>query len=298
MAEASITAYIDALFGGINLQIFNTPIDLFIEDFLNENYHELKPFQFISLYGLVTEGKNAVTDKRATEFVPKEIISASKVLNLVSALHFKDLFGFDLIAKFNALPFELKEAKRMYDEFLEYRKDKKAGEEYELVQHWGDDLKLNKYFELMDEEEYRTNRTNIDSLLTSIEADPFGLESNKKFRAKQMETFQESAQKIGLNMAVVLFMVDAMQVFDKMSAEKIKATAFEIAMLGTQGINPSSGNNYKLSNIPKKDFSGYHLLAFYYVSWAIAIPEMLAQLQLPYDKEYEMAKQMFDGGMK
>lgn len=279
-------------------KIFNTPIDLFIEDFLNENYHELKPFQFISLYGLVTEGKNAVTDKRATQFVPKEIISASKVLNLVNALHFKDLFGLDLISKFNALPSELKEANRLYDEFLEYRKDKNAGEEYELVQHWGDDLKLNKYFELIDEEEYRNNRTNIEGLLSSIEADPFGLESNKKFKEKEMKTFQESAQKIGLNMAVVMFMVDAMQVFNKMCVEKIKATALEIAMLGTQGINPSAGNNYKLSNIPKKDFSGYHLLAYYYVSWSIAIPEMLSQLNLPYDKEYEMAKQMFEGGMK
>lgn len=208
------------------------------------------------------------------------------------------MFGLDLISKFNALPSELKEANRLYDEFVEYRKDRNAGEEYELVQHWGDDLKLNKYFELIDEEEYRNNRTNIEGLLSAIEADPFGLESNKKFKEKEMKIFQESAQKIGLNMAVVMFMVDAMQVFDKMSAEKIKATALEIAMLGTQGINPESGNNYNLSNIPKKDFSGYHLLAYYYVSWSIAIPEMLPELNLPYDKEFEMAKQMFEGGMK
>lgn len=84
-------------------------------------------------------------------------------------------------------------------------------------------------------------------------------------------------------MAVVMFMVDAMQQFKKMSPEKIKATALEIAMLGTQGINPAKGNNYKLSNIPNKDFSGFHLSAYYYVSWAIAIPEMLSETNLPYD---------------
>ena len=294
--EASVTGYINALFEGINRQIFNAPIDLFIEDFLYENYHELKPFQFISLYGLVTQGKNAVTDKRATEFVPKEILSVSKMLNLVSALHFKDLFGFDLIAKFNALPFEVKEANRLYAEFLEYRKDRTAGEEYELVQHWGDDLKLNTYFELINEEEFRNNRTDIEGLLSSIEADPFGLESNKRHKEKEMKTFQEKAQEVGLNMAVVMFMVDAMQVFSKMSAEKIKATALEIAMLGTQGINPAPGNNYKLSNIPKKDFSGYNLLAFYYVSWAMAIPEKVDELNLSYEKEYEMALKMNGGG--
>ena len=41
--------------------------------------------------------------------------------------------------------------------------------------------------------------------------------------------------------------------------------------------------------MPGKTFSGYHLLAYYYVSWKLAIPEMLAQLQLPYDAEYEVA---------
>jgi hypothetical protein len=158
-------------------------------------------------------------------------------------------------------------------------------------------LKLNKYFELINEEEYR-KRTNINGLLKSIEDDPFDLESNKKFKEKEMKIFQDKAKKNGLNMAVVMFMIDAIQVFDEMGTEKVKAIAMEIAMLGRQGINPSLGNNYKLSNIPNKDFTGYHLLAYYYVSWAIAIPEMLAQLQLPYEKEFEMAKQMNDAEME
>lgn len=49
---------------------------------------------------------------------------------------------------------------------------------------------------------------------------------------------------------------------------------------------------------PKKDgysqnksFTGYQSLAYYYVSWATAISEMLAQLQMPFDK-YELDKQM------
>jgi hypothetical protein len=71
---------------------------------------------------------------------------------------------------------------------------------------------------------------------------------------------------------------------------KVKEIALEIAMVGTQGINPATGNNYKLSNIPNKDFSGYHLLAYYYVSWMLAIPEMVDKLNLPYTKEYEMAQ--------
>jgi len=41
-----------------------------------------------------------------------------------------------------------------------------------------------------------------------------------------------------------------------------------------------------------KTFTGYQALAYYYLSWAIAIPEMLAHLQMPFDKEYELANQM------
>jgi hypothetical protein len=39
--------------------------------------------------------------------------------------------------------------------------------------------------------------------------------------------------------------------------------------------------------MPDKTFSGYHILAYFYVSWAIAMPEVLHELQLPFDKEYE-----------
>ena len=35
---------------------------------------------------------------------------------------------------------------------------------------------------------------------------------------------------------------------------------------------------------------GYKALAYYYVSWALAMPEHLAELQLPFEKEYEVAK--------
>jgi hypothetical protein len=38
--------------------------------------------------------------------------------------------------------------------FIEYRKDTKSGEEYVLVENWGEDLELQDYFELLDEKNY------------------------------------------------------------------------------------------------------------------------------------------------
>ena len=65
--------------------------------------------------------------------------------------------------------------------------------------------------------------------------------------------------------------------------------AFEIAMLGTQGLAPEK-TGYKLSSIKGKEFSGYHIMAYYYVSWALAIPDQVHSLGLGFEKEYEMAK--------
>ncbi len=289
--ENSLTGFVTALFHGINLQTYNAPIDLFIEDFLFNNFRELRPFQFISLYRLATEYKNSVNNKQVRSITPKDILYASKVLNLVFVIHFKELFGVDLIAQFIPTPNEIRKANEFFNEFKEYQNDRKPGEEYELVQHWAEDLKLNHYFDLIDEDAFRQMK-NTTSLLDKIENDPFDMESDELFKQSEMEKFTTSQKAVGMNMAVVMFMIDALKYFSDKSNEKTKKIALEIGMLGTQGIAPDGGRKYKLANIPGKDFSGYHLLAYYYVSWSLAIPEMLKELRLPYDNEYRMALKM------
>ncbi|HRH57274.1 MAG TPA: hypothetical protein PLS10_06455, partial [Chitinophagales bacterium] len=272
ISEKSISDYCSNLFEGMNRQIFNTPIDLFIEDFLYNEFAELRPFQFISLYNMLQEGLKAVTDKKIVELSPKDIISKSKVYNLVNAIQFKELFGFDFIKDFNATPIELKLATDFHEEYLQYKDDKEPAEEYELVLHWAEDLKLDKNFELVNEHEYRTKRTDIDNLLSSIEKDPYDLESKDPYKQREMDKFQKSQEQIGINMAVAMFMVDALQFFDAMPQEEIKKIAIEIAMQGTQGYRPDK-DNYRINSIKDKTFSGYHILAYYYVSWSLAIPE-------------------------
>ena len=289
--EKSISDYCNGVFDGINRQIFNTPIDLFIENFLFNEFSELRPFQFLSLYTMLQEGLKAVTDKKVVDISPKDVISKSKIYNMVNAYQFKALFGFDFIKDFQATPAEMKTANDFYQEYLEYKDDKAPAEEYELVLHWAEDLKLDKNFELVNEVEYRTKRTDIDNMLTSIEIDPYDLESKDPYKAREMDKFQKSQKAAGINMAVVMFMVDALQYFERLPSAQIKKIAFEIAMLGTQGFRPD-GDGYRVNSIQDKTFSGYHILAYYYVSWALAIPEMLSQLNLPYNEEYNMAVTM------
>ncbi|MEI7676407.1 MAG: tetratricopeptide repeat protein [Bacteroidales bacterium] len=287
LSDEIIADFVNGMFDGINTQIFNAPIDLFIEADLHEQFSELRPFQFLSLYRFVNEGLDSVTNSNIVELSPKEVLMANKVLNIVTAMQLKELYGLDLINEFKATKSEIELAKELYTEFQEYKIDRKAGEEYELIRHWAQDLKLDKYSTVELESKFR-KKTDFDSLLTNIENDPFGVEEPDPAKEREMNQFLESQKEIGLNMAVVVYMIDAMRFFKDKTKESVKQIAMEIAMQGTQGYNPE-GKQYQLKTIPDKIFSGYQILAYYYVSWAIAIPDMLSQLQLPFDEEYQLA---------
>ena len=123
--------------------------------------------------------------------------------------------------------------------------------------------------------------------MDTLKKDPFGVEEKDPIKELEMKRFIDSQKKLGINMAVVMFMVEALNYFKNFSKDEVKKIAFEIAMQGTQGYNPD--NNYKLNSIPNISFTGYQILAYYYVSWSIAIPEAVKELQLPFDEEYKLA---------
>jgi len=298
-SEESIARYTSDLFDGLNRQVFNAPVDLFIEWDMYHEHSDIRPFQFLSLAALVEEALQATTDKRIVELTPPDVLSKSKVYNLTLAMLYAELYGVDRVPEFKASPQELKQGQGFYDEFKEYREDRQPAEEYEVIRHWAEDLKLTPFFALVKENEHRNgmqesapaaNGPSLEEQLSAIEHDPLDRFKNDPEKAQEMRTFLEGQKALGLNMAVAMFMVDALQYFADKPKQAIKDTAFEIAMLGTQGIHPEK-KGYRLSHVPGKTFSGYHLLAYYYVSWKLAIPEMLAQLQLPYDAEYEVALQ-------
>jgi hypothetical protein len=284
-----VDGLINSLFNGLNSQIFNAPIDLFIEDLIYKNHKTIRPVQFISLYNLISEGVKATTDKNIISMMPKDIISKSKILNLVNAMHFKDISGIDLVQKFKSNKFERIQAEKFYDEFLEYRKDKEPAEEYEIIKHWGEDMDVDDMFHLKHE---NTNTSTLDEVIDGINKDPYGLnESEENYKIEKRKQFIDSHSGDDLNTAVVMYMISALEFFENKNKESIKTIAFEFGTLGMAGINPKK-DNYEVPSVKKK-MTGYETLSYYYVSWAIGIPEMLSELGMPFKKEYELAKSTF-----
>ena len=291
--ENEISIYSNGLFDGVNLQVYNAPIDLFIENFLYNEFSELRPYQFVSLYNLLEVALRAVTEKDIVEITPKDILSKNKIYNIVSALQFNDLYGIDLTADFKPSKAELSEAIDFYTEFLEYKDDRQPAEEYELLQHWADDLELNSYFQLVDEAEFHSDNVaekTMQSMFDKINSQPSQATEDKE---TEMRRFLATQQANGTNADVVIYMVEALNYFEKLPVETIKTLAVKIALQGAQGYDPLK--QYTLEAFPGQVFSGYQILAYYYVSFALALPDVLMELKLPYHEEYLLAKGMKNG---
>ena len=289
--KESVDKFLGSLFDGINNQIFNTPIDLFIEDIIYTRFTKMRPIQYLSLLRLTNEGLVATTRKDIVDNVPKSVLTSSKIYNLVNAFHFRTLFNINLVDEFKATKLELNTAKSLYQEFNEYRNDKKGGEEYEIIQHWAEDLKLDSYFNLIPEEERK--RKTVDEVVDEINDDPYGLNDQDPSKDRKMKKFLDEHSGDDINNAVVMFMIDALNYFKNFQKEEVKKIAFELATIGMTGIDPKK-NGYSVPSIPNSSFSGYKTLSYYYVSWALAIPEMLNSLNMPFDEEYDLANKMIN----
>lgn len=288
--EAKVNNLMEMFFSGVNGQIFNTPIDLFIEDRIYNRFKHLRPLQFMSLYTIIKQGIEANTRPDIIKITPSKVLSTSITYNLVSAMHFRDLFGVDFIADHKPKKSEVEKAAEFYEEFQDYRHEKEPGEEYNLVQFWAEDLKADSYFELIDEQ---AQSRSAESVLDGIEKDPYGLDEEDPSKERKMKQFIEAHGDKDTNVAVAMHMVSALQYFSDLSITEVKKIAMELAQVGMTGIDPKK-DGYNIPSIKGSSFSGYKTLAYYYVSWAIAIPEMLPQLQMPFDREYELAKEMVE----
>ena len=290
LSHETVNIYMEMLADGINLQAYNTPIDLFIEQLLYNEFPELHPWQFISLANLIETGIQAVTDKKVLELTPAALVTKTRVYNLVNAMQFRDLYGADRVMEHQPSKAELKQAETFYNEYIDYRDDREPGEEYELVQHWAEDLQLDVYFELLGEIQYR-RRANPQQMFEALEEDPLGLNDNDPVKNREQQKFDNWHQNIELNMAVVYYMVAARQYLEKLTPAELNRVAYDIAMQGTQGFSPAK-EGYTVPSIPEKTFTGTQILAWFYASWALAKPEQVEQLGLNFSKEWEMAKQM------
>lgn len=297
---AELDKVLYGLADGLGLQLMNCPLDLFVENLIYANYQIARPIQMLSLFHMEQDNINAVKQAAANGFFPKEIIYANKVMNIVTSMHFKDLYGINLIGQYRPTKQELEHAKDLYDEFKAYLDTYKAGDEYEMVEYFVQSFNMEDLIEIIDESQVSAGMKadlSMENDLKDLAGEALSAEDVDAANAQFALDHQDGGNPTE-TMMMSMYMLGAMEYFDSLERRDVHRIALEIAMVGVTGIHPKK--KYSIKSIPDKEFGGYELLAYYYVSWARAIPEKLSQLGLPFSKAYETALQMYNAkhGMK
>lgn len=279
---------------GIGTQLSSCPLDLFVEHMMYTNYSIMRPIQMLSLFHLEEVNIDAIRKGEQGGIFPSEIVRASKVMNIVTCLHFKDLYGFNLINQYKPTKAEYNQALDLYEEFKAYLNTYQKGDEYEMMEYFVQSFNMEDFLEIVDEntlikkdnhEDY-TLYDEIDRRLADAPSEEDVDVSNAQFALNH----QDGADPME-TMMMSMYMLSAMQYFDKLTHEDVKKIAFEIATVGINGISPDK--IYSIKSIPDKDFGGYEFLAYYYVSWAREFPDALDKIGLPFNKAYETALEMY-----
>lgn len=285
---------IAGLADGLGLQLMNCPLDLMVEHMIYTGYQIARPIQLLSLFHMEQDNIKAVTQAAQNGFFPKEIVYANKVMNMVTSMHFKDMYGINLIGQYHPTKQEFEHAKDLYEEFKAYVDTYKAGDEYEMLEYFVQSFNMEDLVDIIDESQV-TSKMKAD---LSMKGDLKDLAEN----ALSEEDADVANAQFALNhqdgadptetMMMSMYMLGAMEYFDTLEPHDVHRIAIEIAMVGVTGIHPKK--KYSIKSIPDKEFGGYQFLAYYYVSWARAIPEKLEHLGLPFSKAYESAMQMYN----
>ena len=291
---SELNKVIFGLADGLGLQLMNCPLDLLVEHLIYKDYLIARPIQMLSLFHMEQDNINAVKQAAQNGFFPKEIVYANKVMNIVTSMHFKDMYGINLIGQYHPTKQEYEHAKDLYDEFKAYLDTYKAGEEYEMLEYFVQSFNMEDLVEIIDEEEVTAKMKadlSMKSDLKDLAEEALSEEDADAANAQFALNHQDGADPTE-TMMMSMYMFGAMEYFDTLEPHDVHRIAIEIAMVGVTGIDPKK--NYSIKSIPGKEFGGYQFLAYYYVSWARAIPEKLEHLGLPFSKAYESALQMYN----
>jgi hypothetical protein len=93
----------------------------------------------------------------------------------------------------------------------------------------------------------------------------------------------------------VYFLLDALQRYDKLPVEKIREIAYEIGLIGGNGLDYASPDQkYTLKSLPGEKFSGLNLMCLMFAGFKRIAPEH--DLRMDLEEPFLEALEMFQKG--
>jgi len=264
-----VAGLINELITGVNLFLFNCPIDMVIEKRIWRDYPELRESQFCGLASIAHNSRKVTMDPKIRDFVPPTLLRINDILNAVFALFVDELFDgatayADAYRKFPIFG----DAEKLYTLWKEESTDPTPGAEYDLVDSFG------KFLGIADWHTWKQDRGFLP---------PEGiLENVGKEGTTNAELLKAKAP------ASVLYLLDAIERFDAMDRDMVKKIVLEIAVMGQEGLDYSSPEEkYRLKTLPDQAMSGLQLMCLMYAGMKMVLPDMDPGMNL--EKEYRQA---------
>lgn len=249
----SIAQLVLSLVGGLCGFLFNCPIDMLIERHIRDSFPVLHPAQFLSVRVMALEAWQTNSNPEVRKLTPRKIMEASLALNGAYSLFLDDLFQG---ASTFAAPYRRLDAfaiaQRLYRHWQQRSDQAGGGSEYSLVDEFADMLGLRGWYEWKPDPG--------DHEVTAAPP-PQGTTNPELLREKHP--------------AAVWFLLDALQRYDKLPIEKVREIAFEVAIVGQNGLDYSDPEaKYMLRSLPGEHFSGLQMMCLMFAGFKRIAPDV------------------------
>jgi hypothetical protein len=248
----SVQGLMRSLFVGLMNFLYNCPLDMLIETDLRARVPVLRAAQFESVLLMATESSDTFSHRDVRQVTPPLIFRASLAMNGAYALFLDHLFhgATDMAGRYQKMEaFDL--SQRLFQHWRARQPQLGPGDEYSLVDEFADMLGVRGWF--------------------VWQPDPGSHEITHEL--PQEGTTNTELLKFK-HPAAVWHLLDALKRYDKLSAEKVREIAFEVATVGRSGLDYASPEPiYTLKSLPGEKFTGLHLMCLMYAGFKRIAPE-------------------------
>jgi hypothetical protein len=270
----AIERVVQELVSGMCGLLFNGPLDMLIEHWLEVEMPALRPVQMLSLVQLANEARAATLNPEIRRLTPPRILRATSAFNGAYALLLDDLSGGATRCWAPYHKLETAElSQKLWRHWQQRQPALTPGDEYDLVDEFADLVGLRDW--------YVWKLDPGDQKLTADEPVTEGTTNPDLLRAKHP--------------AAVWFLLDALQRFARLSNEDVRKIAFEVAMIGREGLDYASPEKkYRVRALPGEEFSGLQMMCLMHAGFKRLAPDQDTGMDL--DEPFLAALEMFNQG--
>jgi len=270
----AIERVVQELVSGTCALLFNGPLDMLIERRLDVEMPALRPVQMLSLVQLANEARAATINAEIRRLTPQRILRATSAFNGAQALLLDHLSGGATRCWGPYQRLETAElSQKLWRHWQQRQPALTPGDEYDLVDEFADLVGLREW--------YVWKPDPGDQQPTADEPVTEGITNPELLRAKHP--------------AAVWFLLDALQRYARLSNEDVQKIAFEVAMVGREGLDyASSEKKYRVRALPGEEFSGLQMMCLMHAGFKRLAPDQDTGMDL--DEPFLTALELFNTG--